>query len=383
MNKHNTFREILKLLDKGSIKKFISKHESDKHNKGFTTWKHLVTMIFSKLSDCRSLRDLEIRFNTNKKIQLSLKSGMLRRSTLSDANRNRSSDVFRDIANELIMNERKELKEVVSLIDSSIIRVDSRGSEWTKATETRCGKGLKLHIQCGGNNRAIERVSITPTNVNDITEAKQFDLESEKIYVFDKGYLDFNWWHKIDEVGSYFVTRIKKNTSYRVVKELDIQGSSEAIVNDKVIELVNKTPRGGKKNLLACKELRLVEVYDKERKKTYLFISNLLHASSDEISMHYKQRWGIELLFKWLKQNLKLTKFLGENENAIKIQIYIAIIVYLLISRLKEMYKGIFTRNIDLLSWVKVAIFSNSALLRPPMKKQNINNKNQFCLAVD
>lgn len=379
MYKHNTFSEVLKLLDRGIIRKSVEKHKSDKHNKGFTTWNQLVAMIFSQLSDCRSLRDLEIRFNAKSQNHYQLRSKMLKRSTLSDANRNRSSDVFRDIASQLISNQGNELKEVVSLIDSSIIRVDGRRSGWTEATQTRCGKGLKLHIQCGGNSQMIERMSITSTNVNDITEARKFDLESNKIYVFDKGYLDFNWWHEIDKVEAYFVTRIKKNTAYKVIKERDIEGCSEAVVSDKVIELTNKSPGGGRKNLLAGKALRLIEIYDKERKKTYQFISNLLNASSDEIAAYYKQRWGVELLFKWLKQNLKLTKFLAENENAIKIQIYVAIIAYVLIGMFKRIHR-VFSRTIDILSWIKIAIFSSHTPLRPPTPKQNMSNVGQLRL---
>lgn len=381
MYKHNTFSEILKLLDRGIVTKSVKKHESDKHSKGFGTWNQLTAMIFSQLSGCRSLRDLEIRFNAKSQCHYQLRSNGIKRSTLSDANKKRNSDVFRDIATQLISGQGRELKEVVSLIDSSIIRVDGRGSEWTKLLQTRCGKGLKLHIQCGADSQLIEAASITNTNVNDITEAKKFNIEAGKIYVFDKGYLDFNWWHRIDEVNAFFVTRIKKNTAYNVIEERNTQGCSEVIVSDKVIELSNKNPRGGKKNMLADKALRLVEVYDKERKKTYQFISNLLEASADEIAGYYKQRWGVELLFKWLKQNLKLTKFLSENENAIKIQIYVAIITYVLIGMFKKLCSGAFTRTIDVLSWVKIAIFSNHTPLKPPIRKQIIANVNQLCFA--
>ena len=105
-------------------------------------------------------------------------------------------------------------------------------------------------------------------------------------------------------MNSYFVTRIKKNTAYKVIEERSTLGCSENIVSNKVIELTNKNPGGGRKNLLAGKALRLVEVYDKEHQRTYLFISNILDKDADEISAHYKQRWGVELLSKWLKQNL-------------------------------------------------------------------------------
>ncbi len=217
MYKHNTFGEILKLLDRKIVTESIRKHSSDKYSKGFGTWNQLVAMIFSQLSDCKSLRDLEIRFNAKSQNHYHFGSKALKKSTLSDANKNRDNIVFRDIANALIKWQGKEIKDVVSLIDSSTIRVSARGSDWTKATKTRCGQGLKLHIQCGVDNKLIEAASITPTNVNDITEAKEFVLEEGRIYIFDKGYLDFNWWNKIACMNSYFVTRIKKNTAYKII----------------------------------------------------------------------------------------------------------------------------------------------------------------------
>lgn len=381
MYKNNTFSEILKLIDRGMVATAVGKHESDKHNKGFTTWNQLVAMIFSQLSGCRSLRDLEIRFNAKSQNHYHLRSRILKRSTLSDANKNRSSDVFRDIARELISNQGEEIKEVVSLIDSSIIRVDGRGSGWTDDTETRCGKGLKLHIQCGSDGRLVEKISVTSTNVNDVTEVQNFDLENGKIYVFDKGYTDFNWWNKIDQSGADFVTRIKKNTAYRIIKERVIdECAAENIISDKIIELTNKHPGGGRKNLLAGKPLRLVEIYDKQHKKTYQFISSLLSEKAEVIAGYYKQRWGIELLFKWLKQNLKLTKFLAENENAIKIQIYIAIITYMLLGMFKRLCGGSFTRSIDLLSWIRIAIYSSHTPLKPHPKKPSTLNTSQLSL---
>lgn len=382
MYKHNTFNEILKLLDRTIVTKSIKKHDSDKHSKGFGTWSHLVSMIFSQLTDCKSLRDLEIRFNAKSQNHYHLRSRPVKKSTLADANKNRSSFVFRDIANDLIAGQGNEIKEVVSLLDSSMIRISGRGSEWTEDTKTRCGRGLKLHLQCSGGDKAIEAASITHANINDITEAKEFSLESGRIYVFDKGYLDFNWWNKIAYINSYFVTRIKRNTAYKVIEERSIEGCSEDIVSDKIIELTNKHPGGGRKNLLAGKALRLVEVYDRGRQKTYLFISNILDKDADEISLCYKQRWGVELLFKWLKQNLKVTKFLSESENAIKTQLYIAIIVYVLIGMFKKMCGDIFRRKIDLLSWIKIAIFSSHTPLKPPTKHTSLNEKYQICFGA-
>lgn len=368
MYKNSTFGEILKLLNKEIVTRAVQDHKSDKYSKGFNTWNQLVAMLFGQFGECKSLRDLEIRLNAKPQTHYHLGSIGVHRSTLSDANRNRNSEVFRDIANAMIRKQNEEIKDVVSLIDSSMIRVDGRGYDWTETTKTRCGKGLKLHIKCTGQDQAIEHMSITGTNVNDITETQQWSIQPHKIYVFDKGYADFNWWYKIAITNSYFVTRVKKNTAYKIVETLNISTCSERVQQDYIIELTNKNPRGGKKNLLASQALRLVEIYDKKSDKSYKFISNLMQASADEIADHYKQRWGIELLFKWLKQNLKVTKFLAENENAIKIQIYVAIIAYILIRIFQALYAHVFKRTIDLLSWIRCSILSNHTYLIPPNK---------------
>lgn len=378
MGNVSTFGKILKLLDMKLIKKAVADHESDKYSKGFGTLEQLVSLLFVQFSKSRSLRDLEIKFNVKKQRLYHINMPQIRRSTLSEANQKRKNEVFRDIADGMIKTQGQEVNEVVSLIDSSTIRVAGRGSEWTEATQTSRGKGLKLHIQCGGKDFGIESASITATNVNDITQAQKFELKEGNVYVFDKGYMNFNWWNKIDMTGAYFVTRIKKNTAYQILENRSIAACSSKIIRDCIVKLTNTHPRGGCRNLLAGKPLRLVTIYDKEHDKQYTFISNLHEAKADDIANYYKQRWGIELLFKWLKQNLKITKFLSENENAIKTQIYVAIIAYILIGMFKKLVGNSFTRTIDLMSWISITLLSPYRNLIPPnnhatTKKTKIN----------
>lgn len=374
MYKSSLFSKILKLIDTKGFNKAVQAKQSDKHNKGFDTWSHFAVMLYAQFVNCRSLRDLEIQWNSHNHYHLGI--GPLRRSTLSDANRKRTGEVFSEIAGAL-MDELKirpcdELSQVVRLLDSSTIHIKGRGRQWAQAGKTRCGQGLKIHVQCGGEDRVIEKLSITATNVNDVTAAQQLSLEPQTIYVFDKGYLDFNWWHKISEEGSYFVTRIKTNTAYKVLRENEVSSDAreKGIEHDHVIELTNRKPRGGKENLLAGQPLRLIQVHNREQNKVYRFISNLHDHSAEQIADYYRRRWGIELLFKWLKQNLKIKTFLAENENAIKIQIYIAIIAYLLLLKLKRLSQGRFKRTLDLLYWVKTMIWSAAEIvfkaLAPP-----------------
>lgn len=382
MYKNSTFGQILKLLNRETVKKATELYKSDKHNKGFNTWSQLVTMLFAQFSNCKSLRDLEIRFNTNSHYHYHLNSSAVKKSTLSDANRNRNSEVFREIAKSMINGQNKEINSLISIIDSSMIRVDGRGSDWSNLTKTRCGKGLKLHIQ-SNENGMLEDGELTATNVNDISMAKEMELEKGRIYVFDKGYTSYDWWHKIASHKAYFVTRIKRNASYKVLEELDTKGSKDNVIRDCIISLSNKHPRGGKRNALAGKKLRLVEIYDNENDKLYQFITNLFAAKAEEIAYYYKRRWEVELLFKWLKQNLKVTKFLGESENAIRIQIYVALIAYVLLGMFKKLTAGTFRRTIDLLYWIRGAISSYNMQLRPPIiRHKDSNNKQLYFYGV-
>lgn len=367
MSQITTFSKIFKLLNLKSVKEIIKKNESDKYTKKFGTLEHLAALLFVQLSKSKSLRDLEIQMGTKQHNIYSIKTKEIKRSTLSDANKKRNSDVFRDIALSLVRSQKKDIQNITRLIDSSIIRVDGRGSSWTKPSETRHGKGLKLHIEFGNENSTIHSFWVSHTNVNDITKAQKIELEKDKIYIFDKGYFDFNWWHKIDSCKSYFVTRIKKNTVYKIIQKNSTKHCSKQVITDQIIHLINKNPRGGKKNLFANKPLRLIEYHDTIQNKIYFFISNLLSESAEKIALLYKQRWDVELLFKWLKQNLKITQFISENENAIKTQIYVAIIAYVLIKMFKEKLNIIHLRTIDLMSWIKISLIS--VYIPPPIHR--------------
>lgn len=358
MYRNSRFFQILKHLDKGCVKKLATKHHSDKYYKRFNTWNHLATMVFGHLTNSKSLRDMEIGCSFIKSSQYHLRLSDVKRSTLSDANKRRDSQVFRDIAKQLI--GQQEIHELLSIIDSSPIIVNGRGSEWADANKSSRVKGLKIHAQITSGGRLIEDIAITSGNVNDITEAKKLNITCGKIYVFDKGYLDFSWWHEICTKGAYFVTRTKVNTKYKVIKDLDVIACSTGVFSDQVIELSNKIPRGGKKNPMTNTPLRLVGFYDQTNNKKYFFITNLMEERAEEIAGYYKQRWRIELIFKWLKQNLKITRFWSENENAIKIQIYTAIITYMLLKLFKDSCRKFirYERLIDIVSWLRGAIFS-------------------------
>lgn len=354
MNKITMFDKIMTLMSEKVIVEKIADNKSDKWYKTFTTKDHLAVMVFAQLMNCKSIRELAIQFNTMQNKNYT----EVKRSTFSDANTFRSSAFFEALCKTLVDKQQNDVNDALRLFDSTPIIISGRGSEWVLARSTRHIKGLKVHIQLAPQQLRINQMIITPPNVNDITVAKSWEPTAGTINIFDKGYFDFNWWHKIHLSGAYFVTRTKKNTKYKVIQEnTRTKDTSDGILSDQLILLQNKNPRGGKINLLADIPLRLVTYFDSIHRKTYTFITNLLTVPPEEIAAYYKMRWEIEIFFKWLKQNLKIKRFLGTNENAIKIQIYTAIITYILLRELAKTFKLEFIRMKDLLAWIKMVVY--------------------------
>jgi len=363
---------ILKALPRDQIQKYVGQHGSDRWRKSFKTWDHLVAMLTAQFSGVTSLRELEVLFSGHASHRYHLGVKTVKRSTLSDANKGRNCAVFRDIAQIMITStssRKEDIKEVLTILDASNITLTGRGSDWTQESKVRTNHGgLKLHIQMDCDTEMLEYSEITATNINDITAALDFPLDPGRIYIFDKGYCDYNWWYEIQETGSQFVTRLKRNAAYKVTKTCEISTEDEGfILRDQVIELTNKHPRAKKSNKLAGIPLRLIQIkHPGGKSRPFLIVSNNLEASAMQISGWYKRRWSIELLFKWVKQNLKLKRFMGQSRNAVKIQIYVALIAYILL----KLYKKILgdrsrLRLKDIMVTLRTGIFT-----RPEMSKQ-------------
>ena len=190
-----------------------------------------------------------------------------------------------------------------------------------------------MHLMYDLTNKVPICYTFSKATCNDIEEGKKFEIEKGNTYIFDRGYMDFNWWSEIDEKGAYFVSRLKNNNAYNQLSE--IQEHNE-IVSSQIIQMRRKTSKDGHHNNYSDKPLRKV-IVQREGKTPLELITNDFKRGSEEIADLYKSRWQIELFFKWIKQNLKIKKFLGRSENAVKTQICIALIAYLLIYEAKEL----------------------------------------------
>ena len=331
------FREILEGLPRGIFDRLVDDLNADKYTKGFGRWDQLLAMVFAQLSGVKSLRELEVAFNEQAMHHYHLGTDHIRRSTLADANSRRSVDLFARVCAYLMQSAhrklRKELGDMLYLLDSSPIHLTGAGfDDWARHYRSNVSQGLKLHLMLEGHRQVPVFTRITQAQANDLKVGRGVPLESGATYVFDMGYCDYNWWHRIDRIGSTFVTRLKKNASVRVSGQQAIPTESAHILEDAVIQLNNRNVKSQtQKNAYYGKALRRITVDRPDKKTPLIVVTNNFDLSAHEIAELYKKRWAIELFFKWIKQNLKIKRFLGRSENAVRTHLLTALISYLLL----------------------------------------------------
>lgn len=339
-----TFHEILKGLPRGTFDQLVKKHNADKYSKKFGHWDQLIAMLYAQLSGAPGLRPLETAFNGHVAHHYHLGTAPIKRSTLADANEKRSDTVFSDVATWLMGQVsgqlRQESKELMFLLDSTSITLKGREFDrWTAANQTRNTQGIKLHVLLESLSQAPSWYSFSPANINDINMVGEIELQPDALYVFDKGYCDYNWWHRIDTEGARFVTRFKKNAGVAVVEQRPIPvHEQDTVLEDCIVRFKSKHP-GAKRRNHYSKALRRVTVVRHDKPTPLILATNDLTMSASEVARRYKDRWAIELFFKWIKQHLKIKKFLGRSENAVRIQILTALISYLLVALYKQRHR--------------------------------------------
>ena len=365
--------KILTPINRRKFKRFVKKYNGDFATKKLSTWEQFIAILLGQLTNCSSLREIEstVKFHANEHYHLGLR-GNVARSTLANANERRDWRIFRDVCFDLINNlslfEKLETENLVKLIDSSPIRLDLANHSWAEKTQRI--EGIKLHLMYDLSNSVPTYFEFSGARTNDIEIGKKMDIQKGSTYVFDKGYMDFNWWNDIDEQGAYFVTRLKRNNA--IVELSELQTNNE-LVSSKLIRLKNKRLTHSGKN--SCREKILKRVIvQREGKTPLILVTNDLNRSSEEIAELYKQRWQIELFFKWIKQNLKIKKFLGRSENAIKTQICIAIIAFVLLRLMKKLQA--FCKDIPLKTIITIA--KNGLFTKLSVKKYSKKNSNAF-----
>jgi IS4 transposase len=329
-------QQLLQPIPRRQFDSLVRQHRCDCYVKAFNSWSHLTAMVFAQLMGVQGLRPLEMGFNAQRKHCYHLGVAQVRRSTLADANAQRPWQLFADVLSSLLAQLprklRQELQDLVYLLDSTPFTLKGRSFDhWTQPTRTLRTQGLKMHLLLGLHSGCPRWQSITAPNVNDVTEAAlHLPIEPGVTYAFDKGFCDYNLWSRLNALGAYFVTRFKRNAALVVVGVLDVpQLARDTVLRDELVRFAHKSQGGGRRNHYQA-VLRRVTVA-RPGKEPLVLATNDLRATALEIALRYKQRWLVELFFKWIKQHLNIRHFLGERPNAVKIQLLTALIAYLLL----------------------------------------------------
>lgn len=330
MRHHNTvFHAVLKLVPWHVLDRLVDELNANKKVRRLTTQNQFIALLYAQLSGSESLRAIEAGFESHASKLYHLGACEVSRSTLADANAQRPSAVFAGLLGELMdRSERalhRKLAEVVHLVDSTSIRLNALSADWARFSAGVYG--AKLHIVYNPDGERPNCAEITPANVNDITVAKAMPIMPGATYVFDLGYYDYGWWAKLHDAGCRIVTRLRVNTPLAVVAENRVPRGS-AILSDRIGHLPTRQARNRRNPFQdPLRELRVRT----DTGKILRIVTNDLDAPADEIAELYKRRWQIELFFRWVKHTLKIRHFLGTSENAVRIQIAVALIAFLLL----------------------------------------------------
>lgn len=360
MRHHNSlFHQLLQVVPWDRFAKIVEHHGADRRVRRLTTKSQLVALMYGQLTGSQSLREIEQGLGTHAQRLYHLGATKPARSTFADANAKRPAQVFADLFAVMTMSAsrglRRHVREAVHLVDATSIRLTDVSRAW--ADYEAHGALVKVHVDFDAERAIPANIAITPARINDIVMAHALPVEPGATYVFDLGYYDFSWWSRLDEAGCRIVTRLKTNTRPRVVETRPVPADGP-IVSDRIVT-IDRRLQGNRLNPLAGIGLREVVVaIDKGR--TLRLLTNDLDATAEGIAALYKARWQIELFFRWVKQHLKIKRFLGTSENAVRTQIAVALIVFLMLRLAAEATRA----TVSLLTFTRL-VRTNLMHLRP------------------
>jgi transposase len=338
LHKNSVFHDVLKHVPWHAFERLVEAHEADFRVRRLTTKSQFVALLYGQLSGAASRRELVSGLHSHAARLYHLGACPAQRSTLADANAARPGEVFAALFALMVTQAhrglRRTLAETTYLIDSTGVRLNGFSS-WARFSAGVCG--AKVHVIYDPDTDRPIYAAVSAANVNDITAAKAMPIEPGATDVFDLGCYDYGWWAELDAKACRIVTRFKSNTPLAVVAELPVpQGST--ILSDRIGHLPARQAASRRNPFQdPVREVRVKT----ETGKVLRILSNDLDATAQEIADLYKRRWAIELFFRWIKQTLKITRFLGTSENAVRIQIAVALIAFLLLRLAQSTQKAI------------------------------------------
>ncbi len=328
------FTQLCSFLPKRIFDCLVDKYEGNKWVKSFTCWHHLLIMVFGQLSNLKSMRDLIVTLNAHRSKFYRLGLGKsVTRSNLSKANEMREARIFKEYADRLIDIARRKrdglkeffVKNKVFAFDSSTISLCLSVYWWTKLHH---GKGgVKAHTLYDVKTDVPAFVIVTDASVHDSQVMGDIPYEADAIYIFDRAYMDTGQLYAIALLKAFFVVREKHKMKFDVIGDKHYNNPATGIMADQIVRL-----SGAKTKNKYPEAIRRIIYYDSIGNRTFIFYTNNTDLSAEDIAELYKNRWSVELFFKWLKQHLHVKEFYGTSENAVNIQIYSAIITYCLVA---------------------------------------------------
>ncbi|CAN7321080.1 IS4 family transposase [Bosea sp. LjRoot9] len=333
-HQNSVFHGLLKHVPWSCFDKLVDEHGSDARVRRLSTRSQFVALLYGQLAGAVSLREIETAVQSHRARLYHLGARELSRSTLADANARRPHEVFSGLFARMTAMAgrglRRSTAEAVRLIDSTGIRLSGIACDWARFSKGVCG--AKAHIVYDPDAQTPLYLAVTPAKVNDIIAARAIPIEPGATYVFDLGYYDFAWWAKLDAAGCRIVSRLKANTPLTLVEERALPEGSTLSYDRLGFLPVRQAASRTNPFQDPVREIGVVL----EDGATLRVVSNDLDATADEIAALYKRRWAIELFFRWVKQTLRIRHFIGRSENAVRIQIAVALIAYLLLKLAKD-----------------------------------------------
>ena len=381
MNKGKTvFSQIMDYAPKHIFDQLVEKYKGNYRYRTFSCWDQLLCLSFAQLTYRESLRDIEacLRSNSEKLYHMGIK-GNVSRTNLARANETRDWKIFAGFSNHLIREALslytkddliyRELDNSLYALDSTTIDLCLTLFPWAKFRKNK--SAVKLHTMLDIRTSIPTFLYITTGNVHDVNILDLISVETSAIYIIDKGYIDFERLFKLKNKNAYFITRAKNNLASKRIYSHNVS-KYENIKYDQIVKLT-----GIKTSTLYPDQIRKIKFIDREIGKELIFLTNNFSLDADKVAKLYKDRWKIELFFKWIKQHLRIKSFYGTTENAVKIQIYSAISVYVMIAILKKKLK-INESLYTILQILSINIFSKVFINKLLNKNYYTNNK--YCL---
>ena len=339
LHQNSVFHGLTKHVPWAKFERSVEKHGADQLVRKLTTKHQFIALLYGQFSGATSLREIVSGMESHAVRLYHVGGDVVKRSTLSDANALRPWQVFGELFTAMLQQAHRGLrrasKDAVRLIDSTSVRLSGLSEDW--ATFSADVFGAKVHIVYDPNADRPVYFAVTPANVNDITAAKAMPIEEGATYVYDLGYYDYGWWAALDAAGCRFVTRLKKNTPFALAHENSVPQDSN-ILSDRIGHLPARLAASRNNPLqVPVREIRVII----DAGKVLRIVTNDLDAPAEEIADLYKQRWQIELFFRWVKQTLRIKRFIGVSENAVRIQIAVALIAFLILRMAQAAQKAV------------------------------------------